>query len=53
MKELTDLWSYFKPLSDKEVEEKRRRVVANREIVKKSLTLEQIKKFLVEDGALS
>jgi len=46
-----DLWSYFKPLSDKEVEEKRRRVLANREIVKKGLTLEQIKKLLVEDGA--
>jgi hypothetical protein len=46
-----DLWSYFKPLSDKEVDEKRRRVVANREVVKKGLTLEQVKKFLVEDGA--
>jgi|694.fasta_scaffold40646_8 hypothetical protein len=48
---VSDLWSYFKPLSDKEVDEKRRRVVANREIVKKGLTLEQVKKFLVEDGA--
>lgn len=48
---LQDLWSHFKPLSDKEVEEKRRRVVANREIVKKGLTMDQIKKYLVEDGA--
>jgi ankyrin repeat protein len=34
-----------------EIDEKRRRVVANREIVKKGLSLEQIKKYLVEDGA--
>lgn len=46
-----NLWSYFKPLSDKEVEEKRRRILANREIVKKGLTIDQIKKLLVEDGA--
>jgi ABC-type multidrug transport system fused ATPase/permease subunit len=34
-----NLWSYFKPLTDKEIEEKRRRIVANREIVKKGLTI--------------
>lgn len=48
---VSDLWSYFQPLSDKEVEEKRRRVVANREVVRKGLTIEQVKKFLIEDGA--
>lgn len=46
-----DLWKYFASMTDKEIDEKRRRVVANREIVKKGLSLEQIKKYLVEDGA--
>lgn len=49
--DVENLWSYFKPLSDKEIEEKRRRIIANREIVKKGLTIDQIKKYLVEDGA--
>lgn len=46
-----DLWSYFEPMSDKEVEEKRKRIIANREIVKKGLSLESVKKYLIEDGA--
>jgi hypothetical protein len=46
-----DLWSYFKPMSQREIEEKRRRVLANREIVKKGLSLSEVKKILVEDGA--
>ena len=49
--DVNDLWSYFTPMSDKEVEEKRRRVIANREIIKKNLTLDQVRKYLVEDGA--
>lgn len=46
-----DLWGKFAPMTDKEIDEKRRRVVANKEIVKKGLSMEQVKKFLVEDGA--
>lgn len=49
--DVKDLWSYLKPMDDKEIEEKRKRVVANREVVKKNLTLEQVRKYLVEDGA--
>jgi len=46
----TDIWSIFAPMTDKEIGEKKRRVVASREIVKKGLSLEQIKQYL-EDGA--
>lgn len=46
-----DLWKHFAPMSEKEIDEKKRRVIANREIVKKGLTLDQVKKYLVEDGA--
>lgn len=46
-----DLWSKLAPMDAKEIDEKKRRIVANKEIVKKDLTIEQIKKYLVEDGA--
>lgn len=45
------IWSGLVPMSDKEIEEKKRRIVANREVVKKGLPLAQLKKYIVEDGA--
>ena len=46
-----DLWSYFKPMSEEEIEQRRRAKLAEREIVKKGLTIEQIVKYVKEDGA--
>lgn len=46
-----DLWSYFKPMSDKQIEEKKRRNLANKEIVKKGISIDKIRKLLLEDGA--
>lgn len=46
-----DLFSKLEPMSKEEVERKRRRVLANREIVKKGKSLVEIKKLLTEDGA--
>jgi len=38
-------------MGEKEIEEKKRRIIANREVVKKDLSLDQVKKYVVEDGA--
>lgn len=46
-----DIWSYFKPMSAEEIERRRRAKVAEREIVKKGITIEQIKQYVKEDGA--
>jgi len=45
------IWSGLLPMTDEEISEKRRRVVANREVVKKGLTLDDLKKYIIEDGA--
>ncbi len=45
------IWEGLVPMTDKEIDEKRRRIVANREVIKKGLTLDQVKKYIVEDGA--
>jgi hypothetical protein len=45
------IWEGLEPMSDKEIEVKKKRIIANREVVKKDLSLEQIKKYIVEDGA--
>ena len=45
------IWEGLVPMTDEEIEEKKKRVIANREVVKKGLSLEQIKKYIVEDGA--
>lgn len=45
------IWSHLQPMSKAEIELKKRRVVANREIVKPGLTINQIKKYITEDGA--
>ena len=46
-----DLWSYFKPMTQEEIERRERAKIAEREIVKKGLTIEQIIKYVKEDGA--
>lgn len=45
-----DLFSMFKPMTPEEVEIKKKRVIANREIIKDGLTIEQYKKC-IDDGA--
>lgn len=44
----TDLWTLLAPMSDEECEKKRKRIVANREIVKPGISLDDIKKYLLE-----
>ena len=45
------IFSGLKPMTDEEVSQKKRRTTANREIVKKGLSLADVKKFIVDDGA--
>jgi len=45
------IWEGLIPMTEKEIQEKKKRIIANREIVKKGLTIEQIKKYIIEDGA--
>jgi hypothetical protein len=45
------IWSGLLPMTQKEIDEKRKRIIANREIVKKGLTIDEIKKYIIEDGA--
>lgn len=44
-----DLWSYFQPMTDAEIEAKKRRIRANEEIVKVGKSLDELKQ-LIEDG---
>ena len=46
-----DLFSTLKPMSKEEVQKKERRILSNREIVKPGLSISDIRKLLVEDGA--
>jgi len=39
------------PMSEKDIEVKKKRLVANREIVKSDINLETLKKYVIEDGA--
>jgi len=45
------IWSGLEPMSDGEISLKKRRITANREVVKKDLSLDKLKKYVVEDGA--
>ena len=45
------IWKGLESMGEKEIEEKKRRIIANREVVKKDLSLDQVKKYVVEDGA--
>jgi len=45
------IWEGLVPMNAKEIEGKKKRIIANRELIKKGLSLDQIKKYVVEDGA--
>jgi hypothetical protein len=45
------IWEGLVPMTNEEIDEKKRRIIANREVVKKGLTIEQLRKYIVEDGA--
>jgi hypothetical protein len=46
-----DLFDYLQPMSDEEVEKRKRIKTAEREIIRKGITIEQIKQYVQEDGA--
>ena len=46
-----DLWSYFKPMSEDEISMKEKAKLANRRIVEKGLSIDDIKKYVMEHGA--
>jgi hypothetical protein len=46
-----DLFAQLKPMTDEEIQRRERAKIAEREIVKKGLTIEQIKQYVKEDGA--
>jgi hypothetical protein len=46
-----DIWSFLKPLSQEEITAREKSKIANRKIVEKGLTIEQILKYVKEDGA--
>ena len=45
------IFSGLKPMTDEEVSQKKRRSTANREVVKKGLSVADLKKYIVDDGA--
>jgi hypothetical protein len=45
------LWSMLSPMSDEDIEKKKRRISANREIIKPNLSLELLQKLVKEEGA--
>lgn len=47
----TDLFMALEPMNEEEIEKRKRAKVAEREIVKKGLNIEQIKQYVTEDGA--
>lgn len=46
-----DLWSMLAPMSDEEIAKKKKRIAANREIVKPKLSIEELQKLVKEEGA--
>jgi DNA-binding ferritin-like protein len=46
-----DLWEYFLPMNEEEMNSKEKSKLANREIVKKGISIEEIIKYVTEDGA--
>jgi hypothetical protein len=45
------IFSGLKPMTDEEVSQKKKRTTANREVVKKGLSLADVKRYIVDDGA--
>lgn len=46
-----DLWSMLAPMSDEDIAKKKRRISANREIVKPNISIETLQKLVKEEGA--
>jgi hypothetical protein len=46
-----DLWSLLKPMNKEEIDRRERSKVANRKITEKGISIEQIVKYVKEDGA--
>lgn len=47
----TDLFMALEPMTEEEVEKRKKAKIAEREIVKKGLTIDKIKQYVTEDGA--
>lgn len=47
----TDLFMALEPMTEEEVEKRKKAKIAEREIIKKGLTIDQIKQYVTEDGA--
>jgi hypothetical protein len=45
------IWDGMKPMADEDIEKKRKRIEANRNVTKAGLTLDQIRKYIVDEGA--
>ncbi len=45
------IWEGMNPMSPEDQDKKRRRIEANKNVTKAGLSLEQIKKFIIDDGA--
>jgi hypothetical protein len=46
-----DLWSMFAPMSADDIAKKKRRIAANREIIKKNLSVAELQRLVREEGA--
>jgi hypothetical protein len=46
-----DLWSLLKPMDKEEIERREKSKIANRKITEKGISIEQINKYVKEDGA--
>ena len=44
------IWDGMNPMTEVEIAAKKKRLIANKELVKKGLTLAQLKKYIVDDG---
>lgn len=45
------LWDYLEPMTPEEIEKREKAKAANREIVKRGKTIEEIRRYVIEDGA--
>lgn len=45
------IWDGMNPMSKEDIERKRKRIEANRNVTKSGISLELVKKYIVEDGA--
>ena len=45
------IWHTLKPMTDAEISMKKRRIIANREVIKPNLSKDQVRRYIVDDGA--